>query len=310
MHVTKKSITRLASKYRRTGSVANLPRRPRGRVTTHRQDRFMILSHLHQRKCTAAETARTTIGTHGRPISSNTVRSRLRSAGIRARRPYRGIVLHGHHRRARVRWARTHLRFTRADWAQVLFTDESRFNVQGNDGRTRVYRRRGERYADPCVVERDQFGGDSVMVWAGISLHVKTPLVAIQGNLNAARYQNDILRPIAIPIIQQNRGMILMQDGATSHTARTTRALLQQQNVNVLPWASKSPDLNPIEHIWDELGRRVYRGPNAPTNQRELHNRLMQEWANIPVAYFRNFIMSMRSRCLAVINANGGHTRY
>jgi len=172
-----------------------------------------------------------------------------------------------------------------------------------------VYRRRGERYADACVVERDQFGGGSVMIWAGISLHVKTPLVAIQGNLNASRYQNAILRPVAIPIIQQNRGMTLMQDGATSHTARTTRVLLQQQNVNVLPWPSKSPDLNPIENIWDELGRRVYRGPNAPTNH-QLHNRLMQEWANIPVGYFRNFIMSMRSRCLVVINANGGHTRY
>jgi hypothetical protein len=109
MRVTKKSITRLASKYRRTGSVANLPRRPRGV--------FMVLSHLRQRKRTAVETARATVGTHGRPISSNTVRSRLRSVGIRARRPYRGIVLRGHHRRARVRWARTHLRFTRADWA-------------------------------------------------------------------------------------------------------------------------------------------------------------------------------------------------
>ena len=99
MRVTKKYITRLASKYRRTGSVASLPRRPRGRVTTRRQDRFMVLSHLRQRKRRAVETARATFGTHGRPISSNTVRSRLRSVGIRARRPYQGIVLRGHHRR-------------------------------------------------------------------------------------------------------------------------------------------------------------------------------------------------------------------
>jgi len=133
----------------------------------------MVLSHLRQRKRTAVETARATFGTHGRPISSKTVRSRLRSVGIPARRPYRGIVLRGHHRCARVRWARNHLRFTRADWAQVLFTDESQFNVQGNDGRTCVYRRRGERYADACVVKTDQCGGGSVMIWAGISFHVK-----------------------------------------------------------------------------------------------------------------------------------------
>jgi len=161
----------------------------------------MVLSQLRQRKRTSVETARATFGTHGRRISSNTVRSRLRFVGIRARRPYRGIVLRGHHRRARVRWARNHHRFTRADWAQVLFTDESRFNVQGNDGRTCVYRRRDERYADACVVERDQCGGDSVMIWTGISFHVKTLLLAIQGSLNAARYQNEIFRPVAILII-------------------------------------------------------------------------------------------------------------
>lgn len=310
MNVQRKTLTKLLAKYRRTGSVADLPRQPRRRATTAVQDQFIVLSHLRQRTRTAVETARETVGTHGQFISSNTVRRRLKSAGLRARRPYHGIVLTRDHRRARLNWARAHLRFTRADWANVLFTDESRFNVQGSDGRVRVYRRRGERYTEPCVVERDQFRGGSVMIWAGISLHLKTPLVVVRGNLNAARYQDEILRPVVIPVIHQNRGMTLMHDGATSHTALTTRTLLRQRGVNVLPWPSKSPDLNPIENIWDELGRRVYRSPNPPVNPMELQDRLLQEWANMPVAFFRNYIMSMRSRCLAVIRANGGHTRY
>ena len=84
----------------------------------------------------------------------------------------------------RNRWARQHQRMARADWTHVLFTDES-----PNDGRMRVYRRRGERLNDDCVFQRDPYGGGSVMVWAGVSLHTKTDLVIIHGNLNAVRYQ-------------------------------------------------------------------------------------------------------------------------
>ena len=59
------------------------------------------------------------------------------------------------------------------------------------------------------------------MVWAGISLHTKTPMIPIHQNLNEARNQNIIFQPVAIPHITANRGLVLMQDNATPHTART-----------------------------------------------------------------------------------------
>ena len=64
---------------------------------------------------------------------------------------------------------------------------------------------------------------------------------------------------------------------------------------NNCEWPSKSPDLNPIEYIWNELGQRVYWSQNAPLTQQEFQNILVQNWANIPVAYFRNYIMPMPS---------------
>lgn len=252
-----------------------------------------------------------TLGTHGRPVCSKTVARRLRAQGLRARRPFRGLILTPHHRQLRDRWARQHQRMTRADWADVLFTDESRFNLYHNDGRMRVYRRRGERLNDDCVFQRDHYGGGSVMVWAGVSLHTKTDLVIIHGNLNAARYQQEILLPVAIPHLRAGgRGMVLLQDGAPAHTARATQTLLQQQNIRQLPLPPKSPDLNVIEHLWDELDRRVRRRPVAPRTLHELEQALVQEWRSIPQRFILNYVVSMRQRCIHVVRAMGGHTRY
>ena len=96
VHVT--TVQRLQAKYRRTGSVADLPRRPRGRVTTRLQDQQITDAHERNRRAVASVTARKVIGTHGRQISARTVRNRLREAGLRCRRPYYGTVFTPRHR--------------------------------------------------------------------------------------------------------------------------------------------------------------------------------------------------------------------
>ena len=136
-----------------------------------------------------------------------------------------------------------HLRFRSADWGRVLFTGNSRINFRRSDGWNCVYQRRRERYNDICVRERGQFGGGSVMVWAGILLHTKTPMIPIHRNLNTH--------------ITANRGMVLMQDNATPHTARRPQQVLQGHNIRLLDWPPCSRDLNPTEHVWDEIDRRV-----------------------------------------------------
>ena len=135
------------------------------------------------------------------------------------------------------------------------FLDESRFSLQRGDGRVCVYRRRNERYADCCVLERDRFGGEgSVMVCAAIAHGYGSPLVDIDGNLNAQRYHNDILVYHVIPVFHNNANIAIFQhDNATSHTARDTLNFLRTNNID--DWSANSPDLNPIEHIWVSLNR-------------------------------------------------------
>ena len=67
--------------------------------------------------------------------------------------------------------------------------------------------------------------------------------------------------------------------------------------------------LNPIEHLWDNLDTCVRQRQNPPGKVNELRDALLEEWNNIPQTQINNLIHSMRSRCQAVSNARGGHTR-
>lgn len=92
---------------------------------------------------------------------------------------------------------------------------------RGKRDGSRVYRTVGERYIDSCVRERNQYGGGSIMIWAGISLHTKTPMAPIHPNLSAARYKKTILQPVAILHIKTYHETVLKQDNTTPHAART-----------------------------------------------------------------------------------------
>ena len=121
----------------------------------------------------------------------------------------------------------------------------------------------GGRYADYCVRQLDRCVGGSVMIWAGITTQNRTNLVLVNGTLNATRYQQNKLATECRQFINQHGPAITFQQDRP-HTARATQAFLQQNSINVLSWSSKSPDLDPIEHIWDELDRQVRLRPNGP----------------------------------------------
>ena len=232
VHVS--TIERLVRRLRETGRVADRPRSGRPRVTSQRQDRAIRLAHLRNRHLKATETAVNTVGSHNRRIHPKTVRNRLREFSLRARRPNVGLPLNRARRMALVT-AQAPRRFPNEAMRRVFFTDECRFTLFRADGRRRLYRRRGERFADACIFERDRYGGGSVMVWGGILHGVKSPLIVVRGNLTAVRYRDEILRPVAVPLVQQHQ-MTFQHDNARHHVARVFQDFLANNNIVPLDW--------------------------------------------------------------------------
>lgn len=302
------TIVRLYQRFRLTRTTDDLPRAGRPPVTTPRQDRHIRVTHLRNRFQTAVNTARHTQGPRG-AVSASTIRRRLRSTGLVNRRPLIGHVITRRHMTNRLAWARQNVRRPRAEWRSTMFTDESRFNMSMADRRIRVWRRRGERYAPGCIIQHNRYGGGSVHVWGGFSYRHRTPLHVFRANVTADVYVNQVLRPIVVPTFQNNLDLaIFQQDNATPHTARITRDFLAQQQFQVMEWPANSPDMNPIEHAWDELNRRVRQRPI--NHLVELEQALVAEWNAIPQRFFQSLCNSMRHRCQACIDADGAHTRY
>ena len=144
-------------------------------------------------------------------------------------------------------------------------------------------------------------------MWAGISSNHKLPLVVINGNITARRHIDYALDPVMVPFLNTNSDITIFQhDNARPHIARITRDYLQQEN-EVLPWPAYSPDLSPIEHLWDHLGRRLANRNPKSGNRQQLMAALQEEWANIPQNSIRH---DRPMRCTPYVQANGGHILY
>ena len=141
------------------------------------------------------------------------------------------------------------------------------------------------------------------MVWGGVKERRRSLLVVDAGYLTGRRY--------VIPFIQgQANNVTFQQDNARPHIVRVVRDYLTQQNVDVLPWPAVSSDLSPIEHVWDEMERRLRHLQNQSVTLADMGPALILIWSNIPEAFFNTLIRSMCHRCQACINATGGNTRY
>ncbi|GFY09089.1 transposable element Tcb2 transposase [Trichonephila clavipes] len=156
--------------------------------------------------------------------------------------------------RLRLERCRARGSWTAVEWNQVVFIDESRFNLSSDDNRVRVGGHRGECLNPAFVLQRHTAPTAGVMVWGAIAYNTRLPLVLIRGTVTAQRYVHDILVCHVLPIMQWLPGVIFQQGNARPNTARVSQDCIH--TVTTLPWPSRSTDLSPIEHIWDHLGRR------------------------------------------------------
>ena len=121
----------------------------------------------------------------------------------------------------------------------------------------------------------------------------------IDGNLNAQRYHDEILRPIVVPFIRHHHFMFQHGNAQPQpHVARICTQFLEAENVPVLPCPAYSPDMSPIEAVSDTLYRRIRQ--RVPANIEEIRIAIEEDWDNNPQAIINSLINFMR-RCVALV---------
>ncbi|UYV77755.1 hypothetical protein LAZ67_15002168 [Cordylochernes scorpioides] len=296
-HLGASTVHRLWRRWLEQGNVAIYRNVGATRVTSARMDRRILRQAVAAPQATCTAILQHVQDTLDHSISTRTISRRLVANGLHSCRPLRRLPLTPPNRRQRLERCRARSTWM-TEWHRVVFSDESRFCLSSDSRRVRVWRRRGERSNPAAIVERPTVRQRGIMVWGAIAYDSRSPLLRIQGTMTAQRYVDDVLRPVTLPYLQGVPNALYQQDNARPHTARISQQALQ--DVQMLPWPPYSPDLSPIEHIWDIIGRRLHALPQ-PRSEDELWQMVEREWRAIPQDAIRTLIDSLPRRVAACI---------
>jgi len=211
------------------------------------------------------------------------------------------------HKEQRLSWARNHMSWT-SEWNNVIFSDEKKFNFDGPDGF--AYYWHDIRKETICFSKRQHAGG-SVMVWASIGYNGRSQICFLNSRLDSAAYIR-VLENYLLPQAEEMGGVNFefQQDNAPCHSSKFTNAWLNQQNIKVMKWPSRSPDLNIMENLWGILVRSVYANSRHFQNTEDLQCAIVREWNNIDRKVIEKLFKSMQNRVFEVIKAKGSSTKY
>lgn len=247
---------------------------------------------------------------HGLQVCKETIRLSIHRFGyksfFRRKKPH----ISKKNRKDRIEYAKKYINEPPEFWNKVLFTDESKFNIFGFDGRLRVWRPPREGLNPKYTMKTVKHGGGGVMVWGCMSANGVGKLKFIDGTMDHRMYI-DILKENLRPSTDQlgiSGDFIFQQDNDPKHMATNSKLFLLYNTPRVMKSPAQSPDLNPIEHLWDHLERRIRE--HHITNKENLKAALAEEWEKIGPEITVKLVSSMKSRLGEVLRMRGYATRY
>jgi len=238
-------------------------------------------------------------------LSLRCIQKYLKKLGRIAYRPLKCPTWTVKQRRDRQAWCKERLDLTAQDWKKVVFSDETYLHL---DGSKPTYVRKGkyERTQTIHCVQHKPFL-KKLMVWGSITSEGPGPITVVKGTMTSERYM-DVLQEHIVPF--QDEVSIFQQDNAPCHKSSAVTKFLAENQLSVLPWPSRSPDLNPIENIWALLKQKVML--QNPTNLTELHQSIISVWyGDLEIKdACQSCYRTMPNRIRACFRVRGGYIPY
>jgi transposase len=304
------TLSGIINRWKDRGTNESKPPTGRPPLTTERDERRLRQVLDDQRRAPMREI----VEQLATPISIQTARRRAHKLGYQNRRAVKKPFVNDKQAARRLAFATAHLNWTVDDWRSVLWTDESSFELGKNSKAISVWRQTDEKYRPECLEPTFRSGRSSTMIWGGFFDKTKAPVLFMPpGERNAASFIKNVyekgLQPFMDGIDEAHRPT-LMEDNAPVHTAILSRKYRANHGIKKIDnWPAQSPDLNPIENVWKDLKVAIQTLYN-PRSIPELKEAISQAWDDYPTQTFDHLLESMPHRMKAVVDADGGPTRW
>ena len=253
----------------------------------------------------------------GIQMSMRNIRYILKRKGFKPKRKVKTNFVRAENRAKRLEWAKSYHHLTTDDWRKWGFSDETRINMWGSDGKAFYWTDRPTELLPHQTEAQVQGDGGGAVFWGMITAEEPSYGSTItEGTVNSEVYAEILELSLQDTMAYygfDKKTFRFQQDNARPHTSGATKRWFRHHGYSlntVLDWPAQSPDLNPIEHVWHQLKLRLNKYPTRATTISELEERIEREWYKFTKEDCLKYIDSMPRRINAVIRSRGGPTRY
>lgn len=307
--ISKSTVANIVNRFK-NNQIVSKPRCGRPKILNEHDERLLMRTVKADPRISAPKLATVMSSTHNKIVCAETIRCTIRNHGYNGRIARKKPFVSEVNRKKRLLFAKEHLDCDGSFWETVLFSDESKFNLFGSDGRVNVWRKPNTEMEPKHLRATVKHGGGSLMVWGCFSAAGTGKLVFIDGIMNKSSYLAILKENMksSAELLGINNHFKFYQDNDPKHTAHIVREWLLYNAPKVMKTPPQSPDMNPIENLWQILDVAIRK--RQITNKTQLKTALIEEWANISTDITEKLIGSMPKRMEAVIKNNGNPTKY
>ena len=204
-------------------------------------------------------------------------------------------------------FAKHHLENPMLSWTRVIFSDEKKWNLCGNDGYVSIWQEESREY----TFDSDTQHCPGIMVWGAICSNGTAFISRLPKKINASTYQN----MLDAVVFDQNRGelpvdFVFQQDNAPAHVAASSYDFFTQRNIPFLEWPPYSPDLNIIENIWGIVSNKVYEGGKSYQTCDELWESVSSHFLSLSDKTIQSLFQSIPACLVRVVELGDKRTQY
>lgn len=208
----------------------------------------------------------------GNIVSPPTVRRRLQKANLPGRLAKKVPLMRKNNLQMRLQFAESHSNRCGPEgekkWTNILWSDETKINLFGNDYQKHVRRPNGKEFHIRFTKKTVKHGGGCINVWGCFSWYGVGPIFQTTNKMTALEYRK-IMERVMLPYAEENMPLrwVFQQDNDPKHTSKLLKNFFEDNKVPLLTWPSQSPDLNPIENLWGHLKQKL--GKQSFTNKQD-----------------------------------------